>query len=98
MVIISVKELVQKIHKLIFSLAETAGKDGMKICNLKLDGRNVLGNLIEDFKTVIILFEASVYQGIGEETWKGVLCRRALENALPNTNSIWSTSLRRSEN
>ena len=62
------------------------------------DGRYVIGNLTEVFDTVIMQFEASVYQGTGEEKWKGVLCRHALEGAVPNTDSIWSTSLQRSAN
>lgn len=111
MAILSVSELAQSIDKISLSSPKNAGKGGMKICTLKLDGRDVIVKLCDDLETITVPFEPSVFQGTGDETRKGIVfnvpdaifdtfaaveesCRQALESTVPNTNSIWSSSIR----
>ena len=70
---ISVHELSQRMDKLGLSEPTTAGKSGMKICNLTQEGKPVTVKLADDLKTVSTPFEPSVYQGTGQEARKGIV-------------------------
>ncbi len=70
---IFVHELSQCMDKLSLSEPTNAGKSGMKVCNLKLEGKPVTVKLAHDLETVSIPFEPSVHQGTGQEARKSIV-------------------------
>ena len=70
---IFVHELSQCMDKLNLSEPTSVGNSGMKVCNLKLEGKPLIVKLAQGLETITTPFEPSVYQGTGQEARKGIV-------------------------